>query len=321
MAGNWPKQQRMPPPDSVQHLLDRAHWDCDALRDDLVDYLVQELGDEDGILVVDETGFLKKGQSSAGVQRQYSGTAGRIENCQIGVFLSYASQYGHALVDRELYLPRSWADDIPRRAAAKVPESVEFATKPELAHRMIERAVAAKMPFAWITGDEVYGNDRHLRIWLEQEGLHFVLAVAGNQYVWRDMQGESTVAKLVDSIPDLQWQRLSAGAGAKGPRWYEWASIPLLSWRSGFCVVGVGRSNCRSSIVGHTSFMSCRFAPSTTIAIGIPCASVNRLRLTPPLPRSVGLGPGFFPSQRCFGHGAIHRQPRPIDAIERIERQ
>lgn len=130
-------------PYSVQHLLDRAHWDCDALRDDLVDYLAQELGDEDGVLVVDETGFLRKGQSSAGVQRQYSGTAGRIDNCQFGVFLSYASRYGHTLMDRKLYLSRSWAEDLPRRTAAKVPQSVEFATKPQLARRMIERAVAA----------------------------------------------------------------------------------------------------------------------------------------------------------------------------------
>jgi SRSO17 transposase len=218
-------------PYSVQHLLDRAHWDCDALRDDLVDYLAQELGDDDGVLVVDETGFLKKGQSSAGVQRQYSGTAGRIENCQIGVFLSYASRYGHALMDRELYLPRSWAKDLPRRTGAKVPESLEFATKPQLARQMIERAVAAKMPFAWITGDEVYGDDRHLRVWLEQEDLHFVLAVASNQHVWPDMLGQSTVAELAEATPELQWQRLSAGAGAKGPRWYEWATIPLLSWQ------------------------------------------------------------------------------------------
>ncbi len=135
-------------PYSVQHLLDRAHWDCEAVRDDLVDYLAYELGDEDGILVVDETGFIKKGQHSAGVQRQYSGTAGKVENCQIGVFLSYANRHARALMGRELYLPRSWADDMPRRAAAKVPESVTFATKPQLARRMIERAVAAKMPFA-----------------------------------------------------------------------------------------------------------------------------------------------------------------------------
>jgi SRSO17 transposase len=218
-------------PYSVQHLLDRAHWDCDVVRDDLVDYLAQELGDEDGVLVVDETGFVKKGVHSAGVQRQYSGTAGRIENCQIGVFLSYASRYGRALMDRELYLPRSWADDVPRRAAAKVPDTVKFATKPELARRMIERAVTARMPFAWVTGDEVYGDDRCLRIWLEQQDLHFVLAVARNQYVWSKVQGQSTVAELVEASEPLQWETLSAGDGAKGLRWYEWASIPLLSWQ------------------------------------------------------------------------------------------
>jgi SRSO17 transposase len=218
-------------PYSVQHLLDRAHWDCDAVRDDLVDYIAQELGDEDGILVVDETGFLKKGVHSAGVQRQYSGTAGRIENCQIGVFLSYASRHGRALMDRELYMSRSWTDDMPRRVAAKVPGSVEFATKPQLARRMIERALAAKMPFAWITGDEVYGDNRSLRIWLEQQDLHFVLAVGCNQYVWSDVRGESTVAKLAEANEPLEWHVLSAGDGAKGLRWYEWASIPLLSWQ------------------------------------------------------------------------------------------
>jgi SRSO17 transposase len=218
-------------PYSMQHLLDRAHWNCAAVRDDLIDYIAQELGDEDGILVADETGFIKKGQHSAGVQRQYSGTAGRIENCQIGVFLSYASRHGRALMDRELYLPRSWTDDMPRCAAAKVPKSVEFATKPQLARRMIERAVVAKMPFAWVTGDEVYGDDRRLRIWLEEQDLHFVLAVARNQYVWSSARGESTVAALVEASEALQWQALSAGDGAKGRRWYEWASIPLLSWQ------------------------------------------------------------------------------------------
>jgi SRSO17 transposase len=218
-------------PYGVQHLLDRAHWDCDAVRDDLVDYIAQELGDEDGVLVVDETGFLKKGVHSAGVQRQYSGTAGRIENCQIGVFLSYASRHGRALMDRELYMPRSWTDDMPRRVAAKVPGSVEFATKPQLARRMIERALAAKMPFAWITGDEVYGDNRSLRIWLEQQDLHFVLAVGCNQYVWSDVRGESPVAELVEANEPLEWHVLSAGDGAKGLRWYEWARIPLLSWQ------------------------------------------------------------------------------------------
>jgi SRSO17 transposase len=220
-----------PSPYSVQHLLDRAHWEWDAVRDDLMDYIAQELGGDEGVLVVDETGFLKKGRCSAGVQRQYSGTAGRIENCQIGVFLSYASARGRALMDRELYLPRQWADDMVRRAAAKVPQAVEFATKPQLARRMIERAVTAKVPFGWITGDEMYGDDRHLRVWLEQEDLHFVFAVASNQYVWPDTHGQATVLQLVQSAQPLQWQTLSAGDGAKGPRWYEWGRIPLLSWQ------------------------------------------------------------------------------------------
>lgn len=218
-------------PYSLQHLLDRAQWDADAVRDDLADYIAHALGDDDGILVVDETGFLKKGRHSAGVHRQYSGTAGRIENCQIGVFLSYASCRGRALMDRELYLPKAWSNDLERRAAAKVPEMVEFATKPQLARRMIERAVIAKVPFAWITGDAIYGDDRRLRVWLEQEERHFVLAVARNQSVWTNAVRQSTVERLAQAAQPLQWQTLSAGNGAKGPRWYDWVRLPLLSWQ------------------------------------------------------------------------------------------
>ncbi|HVK94069.1 MAG TPA: IS701 family transposase [Noviherbaspirillum sp.] len=218
-------------PYSMQHLLDRAPWDADAVRDDLTDYVVEELGEADGVLVADETGFVKKGAHSAGVQRQYSGTAGRIENCQVGVFLSYASRRGRALMDRELYLPREWADDKGRREAAKVPEEVEFATKPQLAQRMIERAVAAQVPFAWITGDEVYGDNRSLRVWLEQQGLHFVLAVRCNQYVWPDVNGQMTVEQLATTVAPQDWATLSAGDGAKGPRLYDWVRIPLLSWQ------------------------------------------------------------------------------------------
>lgn len=218
-------------PYSVQHLLDRAHWDCDAVRDDLIDYVVQEFGAEDGVMVVDETGFLKKGRHSAGVQRQYSGTAGRIENGQIGVFLSYASDCGRALLDRELYLPKEWATNPDRRSAAKVPEEVVFATKPQLAQRMIERAVAARVPFAWITGDAIYGDDRRLRVWLEQSDLHFVLAVASNQSVWTSDFRQTSVSQLVESTTALKWRTLSAGDGAKGPRLYDWAAIPLLSWQ------------------------------------------------------------------------------------------
>jgi SRSO17 transposase len=155
-------------PFSLQHLLDRARRDAEAVRDDVQKYVVAHLGEPDAVLVVDETGFLKKGRHSVGVQRQYSGTAGRIENCQIGVFLAYASQRGRALLDRELYLPKEWAQDKARRQAVKVPEAVEFATKPQLARWMIERAKTASVPFAWLTSDAVFGNDRRLRVWLEQ---------------------------------------------------------------------------------------------------------------------------------------------------------
>jgi SRSO17 transposase len=194
-------------------------------------YGVAHLGESDAVLVVDETGFLKKGRHSVGVQRQYSGTAVRIENCQIGVFLAYTSRRGRVLLDRELYLPKEWAQDKARRQAAKVPEEVEFATKPQLARRMIERAKTAGVPFAWLTGDAVYGNDRRLGVWLEQQDLHFVLAVASNAYVWPSFSGQQTVAQVAATALPQDWVRLSAGAGAKGLRVYEWQRIPLLSWQ------------------------------------------------------------------------------------------
>jgi SRSO17 transposase len=217
-------------PYNMQYFLARAHWDADAVRDDLTDYVAEELGEPDGVLALDETGFIKKGLHSVGVQRQYSGTAGRVENCQVGVFMAYASRRGRALMDRELYLPKVWADDMARRATAHVPEDVEFATKPQLAQRMIERAMAAQVPFAWITGDEVYGDNRSLRVWLEQHERHFVLAVARNQYVWSDMGRQVTVERLAANLQAQDWTRLSAGDGAKGARLYEWARIALLSW-------------------------------------------------------------------------------------------
>jgi SRSO17 transposase len=218
-------------PYSLQHLLDRAPWDADAVRDDLSEYIAQELGDPNGVLVVDETGFLKKGSHWAGVQRQYSGTAGRIENCQIGVFMAYAGKHGRALLDRELYLPKEWTEDSERRQAVKVPEDIEFKTKPQLAQQMIERAVAAKVPFAWIAADEVYGDNRNLRVWLEQNDLHFVLAVRSNQHVWTQHLRQETVEQLAQTVDAQDWQMLSAGDGAKGPRWYDWARVPLLSWQ------------------------------------------------------------------------------------------
>ena len=173
-------------PYGVQHLLSTYVWDADLVRDDLRDYVVEHLGGVHGVLVVDEMGFLKKGNKSVGVQRQYSGTAGRIENCQIGVFLTYASAQGRTLLDRELYLPRVWADDLERRREAGVPEKVAFRTKPQLARRMLERALESGVPFGWVTGDEVYGNDRRLRQWLERRDVPHVLAVRSNEKLWAE---------------------------------------------------------------------------------------------------------------------------------------
>src|SRR5512135_3924024 len=173
----------------TQRVLSHVLWNEDAARDLCRSFVIEHLAADDAVLVVDETGFLKKGTKSAGVARQYSGTAGRVENCQIGVFLGYASRQGRALIDRELYLPKAWTEDRARCAAAAVPEDVTFATKPELARRMIERALVAKVPCAWVAGDEVYGNDRGLRMWLEQNNQpHVLLAVkaTGPLWVWRE---------------------------------------------------------------------------------------------------------------------------------------
>src|SRR5438105_12401238 len=173
-----------PGPQGMQRLLNAADWDADAVRDDLCSYVVEHLGDTDGVLIVDETGFLKKGTKSVGVQRQYSGTAGRRENCQIGVFLSYASPQGRAFLDRALYLPQQWADDLARRQEAGVPDAVGFATKPQLAQQMLARAFAAGVPAAWVTGDAVYGDANDLRHWLETQRHPYVLAVSCSHPVW-----------------------------------------------------------------------------------------------------------------------------------------
>ncbi|MCF2133789.1 IS701 family transposase [Mycetohabitans endofungorum] len=216
-------------PDNVQYLLDRARWDVHAVRDVLRQYVVEQLGATDAVLIVDETGFVKKGEHSVGVQRQYSGTAGRIENSQVGVFLCYAGEKGSAFIDRELYLPKAWTEEPARCAAAGVPETVKFATKPQLARQMLERALEAGVPCGWVTGDEVYGGDRRLRLWLESRKQPFVMAVAKNEPLW--WQGPTYVRaqRIAQSVPARAWQRLSAGAGAKGERLYDWALIEL--WR------------------------------------------------------------------------------------------
>ncbi|HVT68379.1 MAG TPA: IS701 family transposase [Trebonia sp.] len=213
-----------PTPDGVQHLLARADWDADAVRDDLLGYVAEYLGHPDGVLVVDETGFLKKGAKSCGVARQYSGTAGRIENCQIGVFLGYASAKGHALIDRTLYLPKEWANDAERRDEAGVPEEVEFATKIVLARRMIERAVAAGLRAKWVTADAVYGSDFHFRATAEGLGLGYVAGVRADFAVWSGFR-QVRVRALLAEVPADAWHRLSCGDGAKGPRWYDWAVL------------------------------------------------------------------------------------------------
>jgi SRSO17 transposase len=218
-------------PRTIQRVLDRSAWDADAVRDDLQAYAVDELGDPAGVLVVDETGFLKKGSKSCGVARQYSGTAGRIENCQIGVFLGYASPKGRAGLDRALYLPRAWADDSERRAAAGVPEAVAFRTKPQLALEMIERALAAGVPTRWVVGDEVYGSAGKLRRALEARPQAYALAVKSSEMptTWPPYAppGQVTVAAVAAATAPEAWRRLSCGDGAQGQRLYDWAYVPL----------------------------------------------------------------------------------------------
>ncbi len=229
-------------PDGMQRLVNASRWDTDAVRDDLVSYVCEHLADPAAILVLDETGFLKKGTKSAGVQRQYSGTAGKRENCQIGVFVAYSSlvpAQTQVLVDRELYLPQEWAGDQERRQEAGVPEAVPFATKPELALRMLARLVAAGLPAAWVTGDTVYGGSGPLRAWLEGRRQPYVLALASNDGVdlpWGRTHYHLPVEEIArHAVTPEQWQRRSAGDGAKGPRLYDWALVRLLPpQQSGF---------------------------------------------------------------------------------------
>jgi SRSO17 transposase len=188
--------------------------------------VVEHLGDKRAVLIVDETGLVKKGAHSVGVQRQYSGTAGRIENCQIGVFLASASLKGRTFLDRALYLPEEWTKDKPRCHQAGVPATVAFATKPVLAKQMIARALEDRVPARWVTGDSVYGNDGKLRRWLEEQRLAHVLGVSGNHYIWMGFQ-QQPVAVVAQRVPRKAWQRLSAGDGSKGPRWFDWAALRL----------------------------------------------------------------------------------------------
>nr|BFE36154.1 IS701 family transposase [Actinomadura rugatobispora] len=211
-------------PDAMQHLLSRASWDADAVRDDLRRYVTARLAGAGAVLVVDETGDLKKGTRTAGVQRQYTGTAGRIENSQVAVFLAYAADAGHAFIDRELYLPHVWAGDDQRRHDARVPADRAFATKGELARRMIARALDAGTQAEWVAADEVYGQYPALRHELEERGVGYVLAVAASHRVALPI-GARRADQVAAALPQRAWQRLSAGAGAKGHRLYDWALV------------------------------------------------------------------------------------------------
>lgn len=214
-------------PYRMQSLLGRSRWEADDLMMGVRSYVIEALGDPDGVLVVDETGFLKKGDHSVGVGRQYSGTAGRIENCQIGVFLSYASRFGHALIDRRLYLPKDWAEDDVRRAKAAIPDSQRFMTKPEIARDLIATALDASIPCAYVLADALYGSDKGLRVMLEQRQQPHVLAVRSNERLMAGSFQTRTAAAIADAVALAEWQRLAAGKGAKGPRLYDWARVRL----------------------------------------------------------------------------------------------
>ncbi|WP_346137018.1 IS701 family transposase, partial [Streptomyces carpaticus] len=210
-------------PSGLQHLLSRACWNPDELRDDLREYVTEKLGDPGGVLIVDDIGFLNKGVTSAGVQRQYSGTAGRTENCQIGVFAAYATPKGRALVDRDLYLPKSWISDRDRCRVAKIPDEREFATKGDLAKAMVARALASPLPIAWVAADSAYGQEWRFRRMLEEAEVGYVLAVPKSQHVHAFGRIDFAIAQ----VPDDAWECLSCGDGAKGPRLYDWAAARL----------------------------------------------------------------------------------------------
>jgi len=230
-------------PQGMQRLLYAARWDADAVRDELIRFVAEAFGDAEGIFVVDETGFVKKGAKSVGVQRQYSGTAGRTENCQVGVFLTYVGPQGHTFLDRRLYLPESWAPDAARRTEAAVPEAVVFLTKPALAWAMLEHAWALGMPGRWVTGDTVYGQDPTLRARLDRIAptCHYVLAVPSTTPVWTEQAPPAaagsgavrvvrtwtaqTAASLATSLATTAWRRVTVAAGAKGPRTYDWTAV------------------------------------------------------------------------------------------------
>ena len=264
-------------PDAMQRLLYRAKWDADAVRDDVRKVVADRLGDPDGVLVVDETGDLKKGVHSVGVQRQYTGTAGRIENAQVGVFLAYASRHGHALIDRRIYLPKSWTDDRGRCEQAGVPDETAFATRSELADDMITAAVKALVPARWVAADEAYGNNTRLRGELRRLRLGYVLAVSCDHLVPIDAgKTRCRADRLAENLPATAWTRRSAGDGSKGPRFYDWA------WLADVGADGDPDDDGRHSLLirrnhatGELAFYRCWTPGPTTLAQLVRVAGVR----------------------------------------------
>jgi SRSO17 transposase len=213
-------------PYTIQQFLYRGAWEADRVRDRLQTYVIDNLGEKDGVLIVDETGFLKKGDKSVGVIRQYSGTAGRIENCQVGVFITYASQKGFTMIDRQLYIPKEWIEDLPRCRLAMVPEQITFQTKPQMAADMLKKAEERHVPFLWATADSVYGEDHRIRRWLEQRQKGYVLAVSGKAYVWRGAK-QSRISTIMKELSAEDWTTISAGEGSKGERYYDWKIMDI----------------------------------------------------------------------------------------------
>jgi SRSO17 transposase len=214
-------------PDGMQRLLRRADWDIDGVRDDVRGYVIDRLGHTGAVLVNDDTGFIKKGVKSAGVQRQYTGTSGKRDNCQIGTFLAYVAPAGHALIDRHLYLPESWTSDPDRCRAAGIPEGTELQTKPRVAIGMLQRAIDAQVPFAWYTADEAFGQAKYLRVWLEERDVSYVVATRCNDDVSAHNIGHDRVDTIIAGLPEQAWKRLSCGDGAHGPRVYDWVRVPI----------------------------------------------------------------------------------------------
>src|SRR5215813_7111864 len=218
-----------PGPWRQQAILGRGRWEADGLRDIVREYALETLAAKDAVLVIDETGFLKQGKASCGVARQYTGSAGKITNCQMGVFAAYVSRHGHAFIDRALYLPKSWTDDPARLNATYVPGDVSFSTKPQLARRMITRAIAAKVPFSFVAADSVYST-AEIETLLRNAGKGYVLGVASNRvfHSWGKQQSiAGTASAIAQSLPKKAWRRLPSGEGTKGPRWHDWAYLEM----------------------------------------------------------------------------------------------